>query len=122
MISDKKSDESLIEILNELTNEQKLQISKIIYANGPGSFMGTKVSYIILKTFSMVKECEFYAISGFELNGNGAIKANKALSFVKTGDEILLQKADPKEFELPLNLDVLNLNLDTLPNYVIQAV
>ncbi|QKF92786.1 MULTISPECIES: glycoprotease [unclassified Campylobacter] len=122
MISDKKSDESLIEILNELTNEQKLQISKIIYANGPGSFMGTKVSYIVLKTFSMVKECEFYAISGFELNGNGAIKANKALSFVKTGDEILLQKAEPKEFELPLNLDVLNLNLDTLPNYVIQAV
>lgn len=122
MISDKKSDESLIEILNKLTNEQKLQISKIIYANGPGSFMGTKVSYIVLKTFSMVKECEFYAISGFELNGNGAIKANKALSFVKTGDEILLQKAEPKEFELPLNLDVLNLNLDTLPNYVIQAV
>lgn len=122
MISDKKSDESLIEILNELTNEQKLQISKIIYANGPGSFMGTKVSYIILKTFSMVKECEFYAISGFELNGNGAIKANKALSFAKIGDEILLQKAEPKEFELPLNLDVLNLNLDTLPNYVIQAV
>lgn len=122
MISDKKSDESLIEILNKLTNEQKLQISKIIYANGPGSFIGTKVSYIVLKTFSMVKECEFYAISGFELNGNGAIKANKALSFVKTGDEILLQKAEPKEFELPLNLDVLNLNLDTLPNYVIQAV
>lgn len=122
MISDKKSDESLIEILNELTNEQKLQISKIIYANGPGSFMGTKVSYIVLKTFSIVKECEFYAISGFELNENGAIKANKALSFVKTGDEILLQKAEPKEFELPLNLDVLNLNLDTLPNYVIQAV
>lgn len=84
--------------------------------------MGTKVSYIILKTLSMVKGCEFYSVSGFELNENAPIRANKALSFVKQGDEILLKKAEVGEFALPLNLSILNLNLDTLPNYVIQAV
>ncbi|MDO5046032.1 MAG: glycoprotease [Campylobacter sp.] len=122
MRSEKKSDESLIEILDQILNKENLKISKIIYANGPGSFMGTKVSYIILKTLSMVKGCEFYSVSGFELNENAPIRANKALSFVKQGDEILLKKAEVGEFALPLNLSILNLNLDTLPNYVIQAV
>lgn len=120
--SDKKSDEALVEILDQILNADDYRISKIIYANGPGSFMGTKVSYIVLKTLSIIKDCEFYAVSGFELNGNMPIRANKALSFVKFGDEIRLEKAEAGNFSLPSNLDVLNLNFDTLPNYIIQAV
>lgn len=84
--------------------------------------MGIKVSYIVLKTLSIVKGCEFTAVSGFALNGGAPIRANNALSFVKSGDEILLQKAQVGEFSLPLNLDGLNLSSDTLPNYVIQAI
>ena len=84
--------------------------------------MGIKISYIVLKTLSVVKNCEFYAVSGFELNGNTPIRANKALSFVKYQDGIKLEKAEAGNFDLPLNLDVLNLNLDTLPNYIINAV
>nr|WP_260953111.1 glycoprotease [Campylobacter sp. RM16187] len=122
MQSDKKSDEALIEIIDEILNKNRYKISKIIYANGPGSFMGIKVSYIILKTLSIIKECEFYAVSGFELNDNAPIRANKALSFVKFQDEIKLEKTETGNFKLPSNLDVLNLNFDTLPNYIIQAV
>lgn len=84
--------------------------------------MGLKVAYVILKTFCIVKECEFAAVSGFELNGGEPIRANKALSFVLENGEIMLKAAHPGEFSLPENLDKLKLNLDTLPNYLIQAV
>ncbi|MGH1600280.1 glycoprotease [Campylobacter majalis] len=110
----------MINILDEISS--KYNIVKIIYANTPGSFMGLKVAYVILKTFSVVNGCEFYAVSGFELNQNQPIRANKTLSFVKHNDEILLKKTEPKDFSLPLNLDKLNLNLDTLPNYIVDAV
>ena len=112
--------EALIKILFQISNEY--EISKIIYANTPGSFMGLKVAYVILKTFCIVKECEFAAVSGFELNGGKPIRANKVLSFVLENGEIMLKAAHPGEFSLPENLDKLKLNLDTLPNYLIQAV
>ncbi|RRD54774.1 glycoprotease [Campylobacter rectus] len=108
--------------MDQILNGGEFNLQKIIYANGPGSFMGVKVAYVVLKTISIVKECEFYAVSGFELNGGAPIRANKNLSFVDTPEGIKLQKAQAGEFCLPQNLAVLNLNLDTLPNYVIQAV
>ena len=120
--SEEKSDVSLVKIMDEILNGGKFNLQKIIYANGPGSFMGVKVAYVVLKTISIVKECKFYAVSGFELNGGTPIRANKNLSFVDTPDGIKLQKVQAGEFGLPQNLAVLNLNLDTLPNYVIQAV
>ena len=84
--------------------------------------MGLKVAYVILKTFSLAKGCEFYAVSGSSLNGGQAIRANKNLSFVLKNGEISLEKVEPVRFVLPLNLDELKLNSDTLPNYIIQAV
>jgi len=84
--------------------------------------MGLKVAYVILKTFSLAKGCEFYAVSGFSLNGSQAIRANKNLSFVLKDGKILLEKVGSVGFSLPLNLDELKLNSDTLPDYIIQAV
>ena len=46
----------------------------------------------------------------------------KNLSFVLKEGEISLEKVEPVRFVLPLNLDELKLNSDTLPNYIIQAV
>ena len=120
--SDEKSDIALIKIIDKILNNKEYELQKIIYANGPGSFMGIKVAYVILKTISIIKKCKFYAVSGFELNGNLPIRANKTLSFVKIGSEIRLEKVEAGEFSLPKNLSVLNLNSDTLPNYIIQAV
>lgn len=118
--SDEKSSDFLVSFLDEISLNYK--IKTIVYANTPGSFMGLKVAYVVLKTFSMVNKCGFYAISGFDLNQNSPIRANKSLSFVKNNNKISLEKAEPKDFELPLNLEVLKLNVDTLPNYIIQAV
>lgn len=120
--SEDKADVAVIKIVDEVLNSKKYNLKKIIYANGPGSFMGVKVAYVILKTISIVRDCEFYAVSGFELNGNNPIRANKSLSFVLQDGKIELKNAQACDFALPLNLAVLNLNFDTLPNYIIQAV
>ncbi|NLY03613.1 MAG: glycoprotease [Campylobacter sp.] len=120
ILSTKKSSEALIDIFDEILS--KYEIERIIYTNGPGSFMGIKVSYIILKTISKAKEIKFSAVSGFELNSNSPIKANKNLSFVMEDGEILLKKVLPGEFKLSKSLFNLNIQKDTLPNYVLGAV
>lgn len=101
---------------------QEFEISGLIYANGPGSFMGIKVAYVIFKTISIVKKCEFCAVSGFELNENQPIRANKILSFVPLDGKIMLKKLPAVSLKLPLNLLNLKLNNDTLPDYVISEI
>ncbi|AII14243.1 N6-L-threonylcarbamoyladenine synthase, TsaB subunit [Campylobacter iguaniorum] len=120
IISEEKASEELINILSDLNS--KFDIKSITYANGPGSFMGLKVSYAILKTFCIVKKCDFRAVSGFELNDFGAIRANKTLSFTYNNGNINLEKIEPKPFKLPIILSKLNKSCDTLPNYIIDAV
>jgi len=118
--AEEKASDFIIEILAQIS--KKYEISRLIYANGPGSYMGIKVAYVILKTFSLVKKCEFCAISGFELNGNSPIKANKALCFVQENGQISLKKSTPKELNLPQNLLNLNIKSDTIPNYIISEI
>ena len=98
------------------------EIKSVIYANTPGSFMGIKLSYIILKTLSLTLNFPLFALSGFELNNFSPIRANKNLSFVYKNGEILLEKAEPMPLNLPQNLSNLNKNSDILPNYIIGAV
>lgn len=116
----KKASEYLIQVIDYL--DKKYKIEEIIYANGPGSFMGVKVSYIILRTFCIVKSIPMSAVSGFELNSNMPIKANKHLSFVLENSVIKLKKIEPVELKLPKNLSGLNKTTDILPNYVMEAV
>lgn len=118
--SEQKSSEVLIQILDKILSKYELQT--LIYANGPGNFTGIKVAYTILRTISIAKSCEIYAVSGFELNDFGPIRANKNMSFVFDNDQILLKRAEPKDFILPHNLSSLKLNKDTLPNYVLDAI
>lgn len=118
--SDEKASESLGEILGLLS--AKFEIGKIIYANGPGSFMGLKVAYLTLCTFCVARGLEFYGVDGFALNGAKPIRANKNMSFVLKNGAISLQRVEPHEFELPISLDGLELIADALPNYVIDAV
>ena len=111
----------LIEAIDYILKNYDLK--SIVYANGPGSFMGIKVAYVILKTLSITRNLPLYAVSGFELNGNSPIKANKNLSFVlKDNGEIILKKVEAKEFKIPSNLSKLNKTNDILPNYIIDAV
>lgn len=141
--SDKNASDSLVSLLLDISSSH--EIDTIIYANGPGSYMGLKVSYVILKSYSVVKNCKFLAVSGFDLNGGGAVRATKTMSFVKepisqnidlktnidTIDDVFfddgeymvrLANVEASEFKLPLNLNTLQTSADTAPRYFTQAV
>lgn len=110
--------ESLVKIIKDLSN--RFLIQKIFYANGPGSFMGLKITYIILKTFSIIKKCDFYAVSGFEFSDK--IRANKNFSFVLKQDDIVLEEIASSKPKLPKSLKTLNILQDTAPNYILDVI
>lgn len=116
--SNAPSSDALIELLDYANKNYK--ITKIIYANGPGSFMGLKVSYATLKVFCDTLECDFLAFSAFEIADK--ISAKKGFCFVRNNGEIVLEKCEPDELKLPDNLADLNLSFDTLPHYVLDAL
>ncbi|NLK66069.1 MAG: glycoprotease [Campylobacteraceae bacterium] len=118
---DEKASEFLVEATDKLL--QKYEIQEIIYANGPGSFMGIKVAYIIFQTLSIALKIPFHSVSGFDLNGKKPIQANKHLSFVlDDAGKITLKKSKGESFALPLDISNLNISSDILPNYVIDAI
>jgi len=115
-----KADNFLIAKFSEILKIYK--IKELIYANTPGSFMGMKVSYVILRTLSIALDVPLRAISGFELNGFGPIRANKNFSYVYERGEIRMKKCPPAPLSLPRDLSILNKSDDILPNYIIEAV
>lgn len=118
--SKEKASEFLPKILNSLLKE--FNFSRLIYANGPGSYMGIKISYMSLKTLSIVKNIPLYSISAFELNDFKPIKANKDFCFVYKKDGIVLEKNTAGDFFLPLNLEKININNDNLPFYFLDVI
>ncbi|MGH2267705.1 tRNA threonylcarbamoyladenosine biosynthesis protein TsaB [Campylobacter taeniopygiae] len=118
--SDEKASEFIPKILQELL--QDFTFDELIYANGPGSFMGIKISYVSLRTLSIVKNIPLFAISAFELNNNQPISAHKEMCFVKKEDQIVLEKTVSGEFILPSNLSKLNKKDDNLPFYFLPAI
>jgi len=113
----------LLPILKDIL--ENYTIEKIIYTNGPGSHMATKIAYVLLKTLSIIKQIPFYSISAFELNGNNPIKALGKLYFIKEKETIITLRFDkePKSsFKMPDNLNSLNILEANEPNYQIAAV
>lgn len=118
--SEEKASEFLPVILSELEKDFKPQ--RLIYANGPGSFMGIKISFLALKTLSIAKDLPLFALSGFKLNDYKPILANKNLCFVYEKGEISLKKGEPGDFHLPQSLANLEFETDNLPNYFLPVV
>ncbi|WP_270983165.1 tRNA threonylcarbamoyladenosine biosynthesis protein TsaB [Campylobacter helveticus] len=118
--SEAKASEFIPEILQNLLRE--FEFERLIYANGPGSYMGIKISYISLKTLSVVKEIPLFALSAFELNHFKPIRANKHLCFVYKGGEICLEQAIEGSFFLPLSLKQICIKEDNLPFYFLDVI
>jgi tRNA A37 threonylcarbamoyladenosine modification protein TsaB len=100
-------------------------VAKLIYANGPGSFMAIKVSYIFLKSLSILKKIPLFATSAFNFNENTPIKAIGKLHFVKVASEIKtlkLETAPEVKFTLPTQLDYSEFTTNATPLYIIGAV
>ncbi len=122
-----KSEEKTTEILPSLFKDisEKYNVKSLYYANGPGSFMAIKVTYIFFKTMSIVKKIPFFAQEAFYFNENSPIKALGKLYFVKNSNTISMEKIDTstlKEFSLPNTLNKEDFSSDTLPAYHIGAV
>lgn len=118
--SEEKASEFVPKNLKILLKE--FSFDELIYANGPGSYMGIKISYVSLRTLSIVKNIPLFAISAFELNNNQPIAAHKNMCFVKKEDEIILEENTAGEFFLPPNLSKLNKKDDNLPFYFLSAI
>jgi len=89
--------------------------------------MAIKVSYLFLKTLSILRNLPFYATDGFTFNNGEPIKAAGALYFIKKNGRISTQKlpehsSKSEKFLLPEFLDHTRLEQDTLPMYLLPAV
>jgi len=106
---------------------KKIIIDRIIYANGPGSYMAIKVAYIFLKTYCIVNKINFLSASGFEFNNNSPIKAlGKKYFFRNKEDKDItidfLNDNKLSKFELPQNLLKITTSDITLPSYNLPFV
>ncbi len=121
--SEARSSEVMPELFKALI--QKYDIKHIVYANGPGSFMAIKVSYIFLRTLCIVKNISLLATDAFYFNNNTPIKAVGKLYFVKNRDSIeteTLYEAPVMEFTLPQQLILEDFSRESAPFYGIGAV
>lgn len=123
IITEEKSTEALPGIFASLL--KNYDISGLYYARGPGSFMGIKISYLFLKTLSIVRNIPFLATDAFYFNGNRPIKAVGKLCFVKISDTIetqVFEEVPPSTLALPKKLEKKDFDPDTVPYYGIAAV
>ncbi|HHH20925.1 MAG TPA: hypothetical protein ENK87_03265, partial [Nitratifractor sp.] len=110
------SDE-LLPLLLELLKEG---VSSFLYTSGPGSHMATKICYTLLKSVEVLKGVPFYAVSGFDLNGNEPIKALGKLYFIKEKENIItkkFQEAVESSFVMPVRLEHLKVLECNEPDY-----
>jgi len=118
-----KSSEVLPPILHDLS--ARYRIGAIYYANGPGSFMAIKVTYIMAKTLSIALGIPLFATEAFAFNGNRPIRAIGRSCFVKEEGSIVIRTDCEEEsapFEAPLELDRSLFRRDGEPLYVLPAV
>jgi len=123
IISKEKSSDVLPEIFLDISS--RYDIKKLFYANGPGSFMAIKITYIFLKSMSILKKIPLYATDAFYFNENKPIKAIAKLYFVKISSEIKtlkLETVPEVSFKLPDVLDYNEFSTITTPLYGIGAV
>ena len=123
IVSSDKSSDVLALIYRDIFKEYR--VDRLLYANGPGSFMAIKIAYIFLKSMSILKNIPLFATDAFKFNENQPIKAIGKLCFVKISSEIKTQKLEivpEANFQLPDVLDYNEFSKNTAPLYMIGAV
>ena len=121
--SEKQSSEYLPEVFTSLMQEYEIQT--ITYANGPGSFMAIKMSYLFLKSLEIIKGIKLYAALAFEFNDYTPIKALGKLYFHYENKEVLTRPLGDvalKSMSLPKVLELNKYSTLTEPNYILPAV
>jgi hypothetical protein len=104
--------------------DDRYNIIRLLYARGPGSFTGLKLSYLFCKTFALARNIEFLAADSFALSGDRPILAHGRRRFVKNGGLIEIAASDEPFAEAllpPKTLDLRIFDDQTLPNYLLNA-
>ena len=105
---------------------EKYAISSVTYANGPGSFMAIKVTYLFLQTLHVTNDIEVLAALGFTFNNNSPIKAMGKLYFPLYDGEIVIQALEDEtkleDMQLPALYEKEKYSTKNAPNYVLPAV
>ncbi len=104
---------------------EQYDVSKIIYVNGPGSYMAIKLTYIMLQTIKLIRGIPFVGCSAFEFNTGQPVRAMGNLYFIKEKETIITKKFNEKimqEFGVPDNLSALVFEKDNRPQYILPAV
>jgi tRNA A37 threonylcarbamoyladenosine modification protein TsaB len=118
-----KTSEILLPLITEYMDQYN--ISTIIYTRGPGSYMSIKLTYIMLKTIEIVRGIKCMGCSGFALNGGQPIKAVGNLYFIKEKETIITKKYEQpvnSNFSLPQSIHDLELDEESIPEYILPAV
>lgn len=121
--SEAKSSDYLPELFSEILKRYQLQ--SITYANGPGSFMAIKMSYLFFKTLEVCSGIKLFAASAFAFNQSSPIKAMGKLYFHKNDSGIEIKPLEDQkieDFSLPQQYSQIQRESDTAPNYVLPAV
>ena len=121
--SEEKTSKALPKILYEVSKNYNL--TELYYAKGPGSFMAIKVTYVMLKTFSIVLQIPLLACDAFFFNGNKPIKAVGKSCFIKKDGKIVIEKScsfSDMAFKLPESLDRAFFGINNEPLYILPAV
>ncbi len=104
---------------------QTYKIDTLFFANGPGSFMAIKVSYIFLKSLSITLGIQLLGCDGFAFNNNRPIRAMKRVYFVKKDGKIVTEVMHDdieQSFDLPSILEKNLFSKDSEPLYILPAV
>jgi len=118
-----RTSEMLPLLFSKICDEFKIQ--NIYFANGPGSFMAIKVTYVFLQTMRISLGIDIFAADGFEFNRNAPIRAMKKVYFVKEKGKIMTRRFDyniENQFELPPFLQPERFTKNCDPLYVLPAV
>ena len=121
--SEEKISDALLPILEDMTS--RYAVEEVIYVNGPGSHMATKIAYVTLRTFALLRDIALYGCDAFALNGGKPVKAIGRLYFVKEKETIITKKLPPPvdtAFSLPSRIEAADLRGAAEPDYRLPAV
>lgn len=101
------------------------KIENIYFARGPGSFMAIKLTYVFLKTISIMKNINLFGVDSFYFTKNRPIKSIGNSYFIKNNNQIEIQtikEIEEYEVTMPQQLNKNDFNTNISPLYIVPAV
>jgi tRNA A37 threonylcarbamoyladenosine modification protein TsaB len=117
-----KVSETLPPFFEELLRREQLE--GLYYSRGPGSFMGVRLTFLFLKTLSIIYQIPFRGVDSFYFTGGKPIKGPGASFFVKK-EGIIVVSREVDEVGTPSLPPVLNpadFEEEVEPLYLVKAV